>query len=306
MLPKMKIVMTASLVLAVFVLPEADAQRRMSLADRVTALEEQLAARQGVAASDQQPDLMVDLLEQVQQLRRDVQMLTSQLEEAQFEIETLQSRQRDQYLDLDSRVSALSSGGAVITQSTRVTDSTASMNVDTAQNPVGAVTAPVEAPEIRAPIDAQISTSGIDETPALSQVQPLADPAAERKAYEEAFTDLKDGRYAAASRAFDAFIKSYPGSEYADNATYWLGESYYVTGNYRIALDAFQKLLNDYPDSSKVGDALLKIGYAQYELEEWESARQALNSVKERYPDTTVARLADARLRAMRLEGHIQ
>ena len=51
-------------------------------------------------------------------------------------------------------------------------------------------------------------------------------------------------------------------------------------------------------------DSLLKIGYTHYELKQWELARSALTQVQEQYPGTTVARLAENRLRAMRVEGH--
>ena len=115
---------------------------------------------------------------------------------------------------------------------------------------------------------------------------------------------LKQGEYKKSIAAFEAFLSSYPQSKYADNAQYWLGESYYVTRNYDIALTAFQDLLDQYPNSPKAPDALLKIGYTHYELEQWDSARAALTQVQENYPDSTLSRLAENRLRSMRMEGH--
>ena len=57
------------------------------------------------------------------------------------------------------------------------------------------------------------------------------------------------------------------------------------------------------PDSQKAADALLKTGYAQYEMKQWDQAEATLNQVLQQYPDTTVARLAEGRLRALRLEA---
>ncbi|MFT7531829.1 MAG: TolA-binding protein, partial [Gammaproteobacteria bacterium] len=54
----------------------------------------------------------------------------------------------------------------------------------------------------------------------------------------------------------------------------------------------------------KQPDSLLKIGYTHYELKQWDQARAALTQVQEQYPGTTVARLAENRLRSMRVEGH--
>ena len=131
----------------------------------------------------------------------------------------------------------------------------------------------------------------------------LRDPAAEKAAYDEAFAALRDGRYAESARRFQGFLAEYPDGDLTDNAMYWLGESYYVTQNYRPALETFSDLMKRFPQSSKAPDSLLKVGYAHYELREWPQAERALNDVVARFPDTTVARLAQGRLRALRLEG---
>ena len=48
---------------------------------------------------------------------------------------------------------------------------------------------------------------------------------------------------------------------------------------------------------------MLKVGYCQYEMKQWDQAEATLNQVVQKYPDTTVARLAQGRLRALKLEG---
>ena len=152
-------------------------------------------------------------------------------------------------------------------------------------------------------MESQSEVTGIG-TP-LSQSQATAATAADEKAsYDQAFQALKELRYADAAEDFQSFLDQYPNSDYADNAQYWLGESYYVTRNYDIALKSFQSLLDQYPESPKAPDALLKIGYTHYELEQWDSARAALTQVQENFPDTTLSRLAENRLRSMRMEGH--
>ena len=130
-----------------------------------------------------------------------------------------------------------------------------------------------------------------------------ASPEDAKSAYDQAFAALKDGRYAESARRFQQFIQQYPTSDLTPNAYYWLGESYYVTQNYPISLDTFRKLLSQFPDSQKAPDALLKIGYCQYELKQWDQAEATLNQVVQKYPNTTVASLAQGRLRALKLEG---
>ena len=127
---------------------------------------------------------------------------------------------------------------------------------------------------------------------------------AEREAYQKAFDLLRGGRYDAAITGFRQFLKDYPKSGYAGNAQYWLGEAYYVSKDYPAAATEFQKVISGYPDSSKVGDARLKLGFTYYELGDWQKSRDALTAVVKNHPGTTVARLADQRLKRLQQEGH--
>ena len=125
----------------------------------------------------------------------------------------------------------------------------------------------------------------------------------DRDNYQAAFELLKEQRYEPAAMAFQQFLVSYPDSQLADNAQYWLAESYYVTQKYDDALGEFEIVINNYPTSRKVPDALLKVGYCNYELERWNDARGALGRVQAEYPDTTAARLAEQRLKRMDTDG---
>jgi tol-pal system protein YbgF len=242
-------------------------------------------------AQDAEQSVAANLVIQVQELQDEVRMLRGQIEEQEKELENLKRRQRDQYLDLDQRISDMRSNQPV-----------SSLPSSGPRQP--AVSQRTEdVPEVRAPMESQSEVTGIG-TPEVQSQSAAATAADEKAAYDHAFQALKDLRYADAAEEFTSFLDRYPGSEYADNAQYWLGESYYVTRNFDIALAAFQDLMEKYPDSSKVPDALLKVGYTNYELEQWDQARAALTRVQEEYPDTTLARLAESRLRSMRMEGH--
>jgi len=242
---------------------------------------------------------MVDLVIQVQQLQDEVRMLRGMLEDQTLELENLGNRQRDQYLDLDQRITGLRSAspGPVISTAGASTNGAFTTAADAAP----AIREDV--PDVRPALNTPSSVTAIA-TPDTQARQVAASPEAEKAAYDQAFQSLKDLKYANAAEQFLTFVNVYPASEYADNAQYWLGESYYVTRNYDIALEAFSTLLSDYPNSPKVADGLLKIGYTHYELKQWDQARAALTQVQEQYPDTTLARLAGSRLRSMKLEGH--
>lgn len=126
----------------------------------------------------------------------------------------------------------------------------------------------------------------------------------DRDNYQAAFELLKEQRYEPAAMAFQQFLVSFPDSQLADNAQYWLAESYYVTDRFEDALQQFSVVINDYPRSRKVPDALLKVGYCNYELERWDAATSALKMVQQNYADTTAARLAEQRIQRMADEGN--
>lgn len=126
----------------------------------------------------------------------------------------------------------------------------------------------------------------------------------DRANYEAAFELLKEQRYPEAGSAFQQFLAAFPNSQLADNAQYWLAESYYVTDQFDVALSEFLLVVNQYPRSRKIPDALLKIGYSNYELERWPDARSALQMVRDDHGESTAARLAVQRLQRMTDEGH--
>lgn len=255
------------------------------------------AAAQVDAGNEQ----LMNLVLQMQQLQDEIRSLRGQVEEQAYQIEDLKRRQRDQYLDLDQRISEFSSAGpaAAVTTSPGTTD------IPEIRPPADTPTvSTAEAPEVRGAIDARSDVTAIAAPDTTSRTM-QATPEMEQEAYDQAFQALKELRYADAAQYFQDFLANYPNSDYADNAQYWLGESYYVTRNYDLALAAFEELQRAYPDSTKAGDGLLKIGFTHYELKQYDQARAALEQVQQRFPDSTLARLAENRLRSMRLEGHL-
>lgn len=125
----------------------------------------------------------------------------------------------------------------------------------------------------------------------------------DRDNYQAAFELLKEQRYEPAAIAFEQFLVTFPDSELADNAQYWLAESHYVTQKFGDALSEFKTVIEKFPRSRKVPDALLKMGYCRYELKRWDAARVSLARVQSDYPETTAARLAGQRLKRMEEEG---
>ena len=91
-------------------------------------------------------------------------------------------------------------------------------------------------------------------------------------------------------------VAKYPQGNYADNAWYWMGESYHVKGDDDNALKAYQTLLQQFPASPKVPDALLKTGVIYQGQGKNAQARDAYNKVLKLYPTANAAAQARSRL----------
>jgi len=247
-----------------------------STSDRLDSLERKLESRG-----------LLDMLNRIEQLQRDVQQLRGDLEVQAHTLEDMQRRQREQYLDIDRRLQQLETG-------------------QPGTAPAGG-TAPVAPPLVPAPVIPAPATSQPPPVPPVTlpavQAPAAAGSADEQAEYDTALAILREGRYAEATQAFNRFLAANPESSYADNANYWLGETYYVTRDFDQALQTFSGLVNNYPQSPKVSDSQLKMGYIYYEKQDWAAARQALESVTSNFPGTTTARLASDRLQRMKKEG---
>jgi tol-pal system protein YbgF len=95
------------------------------------------------------------------------------------------------------------------------------------------------------------------------------------------------------------YLADYPSGDLADNAQYWLGETYYVTRDYDNAAVAFRAVGERWPNSRKAPDALLKLGFTQHELKKYAEARATLTQVTKRFPDSEAAKLAAERLKRL-------
>lgn len=126
-------------------------------------------------------------------------------------------------------------------------------------------------------------------------VEFVAEPA-ESKAYEDALSVFRKGDFAAASTAFNEFIKRNPKSGYVVPSLFWLGNAQYANRNYSSAIGNFNTLLSKAPNHMRAADAMLSVANCQLELKEIKAARKTLADVVKTYPHTEAAAAASERL----------
>ena len=244
-----------------------EARKRIeTLRGRVDQIERALSQR--LDALETKNAGVVDLFKDVEQIKADIAKLRGQYEVLTYELEQAQKRQRDLYLDLDSRLRRLEGGPGA--------------------------PAPAGTP---GPADAAPGVPG-GAPPTIAGTIPArpGDVAAEQRAYDAALDQFKSGNYPAAAASFQAFTRTYPRSPLAPSAMYWAGNAQYAQKDFRAAIATQRQLLGAFPDSQKVPDALLNIASAQTELGDNAGARKSLEEIVAKYPTSEAAGKARQRL----------
>jgi tol-pal system protein YbgF len=118
----------------------------------------------------------------------------------------------------------------------------------------------------------------------------------ESELYDRALGYHRAGRHQDAIEDFRTFLKLYPKSNLADNAYFWIGESYAAQGRYEEAILAYQKVINGYPEGNKVPAAMLSQGSAFEKIDDKTTAELVYKKLVKNFPKTKEAEIAQKRL----------
>jgi tol-pal system protein YbgF len=253
-----------------------EARRRIEAANqRISQIQRQLEERMTALEGQLKSQGLVELFGQLEQMRAEVSRLRGQIEVLTYEQDQQQKRQRDLYIDLDSRLRKIE-GAAVGAP-------------PSAPAPSGAL--PPGAPSGSLPPVAPPVASASAPAPAAP-----AAVTSEQRAYDAALDQFKGGSYPAAIASFAAFVKTYPKSPLAPSAQFWIGSAQFAQREYRASIASQRQLVAAYPDSAKVPDALLSIATAQFEMGDSATSRRTLEDLIKRYPQSESAAKARQRL----------
>jgi tol-pal system protein YbgF len=254
---------------------------------------------------------VVQLLNQVEALNADISRLRGQIDMLTNEVANAQKRQRDMYVDLDTRLRRIEQGGAAKKDGEASSQSLEERvrKLEQAGAP-GAIPSPVAttlstpATPAAAPtpvavtVPSPVTTNQPSATATTLPPASLANPdqTAVQRAYDNAYSAYRVGDYQGAIRNFESFIKTYPKHPLAGNAQYWIGEAYFQLRDYRAAIEAQRRLLGSFPESAKVPDALLIIGTSESTMGDNAAAKKTYEELIAKYPATDSAEKAKGRL----------
>jgi len=240
---------------------------------------------------------MVNLMNQLDGLNRDLNKLRGKIEELNNSVLNAEKRQKDMYLDLDTRLRRIESSNAELATTTK----RAGESMSVLQGRIDQI-------EQSAANGTLLSTQGANRAADPAQTNVASAPpsggsqrvnAVVHGAYEEAMVKYRAREYQDAINAFQVIVTRFPEHDLAVNAQYWTGDSFYQLRAYRAAIDAQKLLIATYPKSSKVPDALLNMGSAQLGLGDAVSARWSWEQLIANFPESRSAVKASDRLKRL-------
>ncbi len=244
------------------------------------------------AADKEHRQMMADirmLQEQNQQLQLQLATLVDALRAVSAKLDDQAGVTRKAFADQHLAVDNLGTDLRVVREKvdeTNVRLTSLSQEVEALRVAVPATTSP--APAGTPDAGASGTPQGAPTLPA-PPVNPGVSP---QRMFESARADYYAGQWTLAIQGFESYMKTFPKSDVADDAQFYIGETYYSAGKFREAVTAYDRLIANYPASNTLPDAYYKRGLALNSLGQVPQARESFEYVTKNFPDSDAGRLA--------------
>jgi tol-pal system protein YbgF len=114
--------------------------------------------------------------------------------------------------------------------------------------------------------------------------------------YRNAMVLFGKNRFAESRAAFQKVFEADAAGELADNALFWIGETYFATNDFNNAARYYKRVADEYGDQNKAPDALFKLALTYEKTSDLALARTTLQDVIARYPYSAPAASAKSEL----------
>ncbi len=236
------------------------------------------------------------------QMMADIRMLQEQNQQLQLQLTTLLDTLRAVSAKLDDQAGV--SRKAVADQ--RLVLDTLSSDlrvvrekVDETNVRLTSLSQEVEAIRVTVPSPASPAAPGTPDAtaapgmlPSPAPAQPLNPGVSPQRLFDQARADYYAGQWTLAIQGFESYMKTFPKSDVADDAQFYIGETYYSAGQFKEAVAAYDRLIANYPTSNTLPDAYYKRGLALNSLGQVPQARESFEYVTKNFPDSDAGRLA--------------
>lgn len=178
--------------------------------------------------------------------------------------------------------------------------------MESGEEPVQQAATRTAEPQVRQPVTEPARTQTREPArvqppaPRTTRPSPAVSASSAPDRYRDALVLFGKGQINDARDLFQQVFDADPNGDLADNALYWVGETYFVSGRYQEAIEQYRRIETDFSTQNKAPDALLQMGLAQAKLGDLALARRTLEGLVNRYPYSTAANAAKAEIKRLR------
>jgi len=120
------------------------------------------------------------------------------------------------------------------------------------------------------------------------------------ESYRRAIVLIGQAKYAEARAAFQKVFDAEPAGQLADNALFWIGETYFAAGDYPNAMRYYERVTKEFAEENKAPDAMFKLGVAYAKSGDLAMARRAFDECIAKYPYSSSAAAAKVELKRIK------
>jgi tol-pal system protein YbgF len=111
---------------------------------------------------------------------------------------------------------------------------------------------------------------------------------------------ITQGKQAEACVVFQQVFDAEPTGNLADNALFWIGETYFATGDYKNAMRSYERVVKEFAEENKAPDAMFKLGLAYEKTGDLGMARRTFDECIRKYPYSTASVSSKAELQRIK------
>jgi tol-pal system protein YbgF len=150
-------------------------------------------------------------------------------------------------------------------------------------------------------VDALEKALGVKPGPGAGTGPTTAQPTIDKnQLFDQANQKLQQGQYAEARRLFRLFVQNFPQDDRADNALYFVGQSFLKEKDYEHAIAEFQRVIDTYPNGDMADDAYSEAGTAAAAEQECRAAAAYWGELVKKFPKSPFAKPATQKLDYLR------
>ncbi len=145
--------------------------------------------------------------------------------------------------------------------------------------------------------------SGGEEKSTEIEEQPIAMPPPDlspQQVFNMARSDYLKGNFQLAIEGFAIYRQHFAESPLADNALYWIGESFFSQNKFEEAIEKFNDFILIYPNGDKIAAAYLKKGICLMKLKKNEEALSVFRLLISKFPLEEETKIAQQKIKELK------